>query len=113
MVAMMASIRGGSRWLLVVATIAIVLAIAVVVITMGVTGIVMAIETNRERVAIATVVGGIAAAGKQSRGSSCIAINNGRAEGNPVGGSGPGGNKFHRAEKSCRCSRGMGQSVLL
>uniref|UniRef100_A0A915L7R4 Uncharacterized protein n=1 Tax=Romanomermis culicivorax TaxID=13658 RepID=A0A915L7R4_ROMCU len=34
---------------------------------MGVTWIVMAIETNRARMAIVTVVGGIAAAGRRSK----------------------------------------------
>uniref|UniRef100_A0A915IGC5 Uncharacterized protein n=1 Tax=Romanomermis culicivorax TaxID=13658 RepID=A0A915IGC5_ROMCU len=61
MVAMVASIGGRSRLLLIVATGVIFLVIAVIVITMGVTGIVMAIKANGARVAIATVVGGIAA----------------------------------------------------
>uniref|UniRef100_A0A915HSU8 Uncharacterized protein n=1 Tax=Romanomermis culicivorax TaxID=13658 RepID=A0A915HSU8_ROMCU len=62
MAAMVASIRGRSRLLLIVATVGIFLAIAVIVITMGVTGIVMAIKANGARGAIATVVGVIAVA---------------------------------------------------
>uniref|UniRef100_A0A915LD65 Uncharacterized protein n=1 Tax=Romanomermis culicivorax TaxID=13658 RepID=A0A915LD65_ROMCU len=68
MAAMVASIGCGSRLLLIVAAVVIFLAIAVVVITMGVTRIIMAIETNGARVAIVTVVGGIAAGGRQSVG---------------------------------------------
>uniref|UniRef100_A0A915I7Q1 Uncharacterized protein n=1 Tax=Romanomermis culicivorax TaxID=13658 RepID=A0A915I7Q1_ROMCU len=56
MATMVGRIRGRSRLLLVVAAVAIVLAKPVVVITMGVTGILMAIETNGVRVAIVTVV---------------------------------------------------------
>uniref|UniRef100_A0A915JJI7 Uncharacterized protein n=1 Tax=Romanomermis culicivorax TaxID=13658 RepID=A0A915JJI7_ROMCU len=65
MAAMMASIRCGSRLLLIVATVAVVLAIGVIVITMGIAGIVMAIEMNGTRMAgIAAVVGGVAAVGR-------------------------------------------------
>uniref|UniRef100_A0A915JGH9 Uncharacterized protein n=1 Tax=Romanomermis culicivorax TaxID=13658 RepID=A0A915JGH9_ROMCU len=35
-------------------------------------------------------------------GGTCVAIKEGRSEGNPVGRNGIGGSKFHRAEKSCR-----------
>uniref|UniRef100_A0A915J809 Uncharacterized protein n=1 Tax=Romanomermis culicivorax TaxID=13658 RepID=A0A915J809_ROMCU len=66
MAAMVASIRCGSTLLLIVAAVAIFLVIAVVVITMGVTRIVMAIEANGARVAIVTVVRGITAAGRRS-----------------------------------------------
>uniref|UniRef100_A0A915HY37 Uncharacterized protein n=1 Tax=Romanomermis culicivorax TaxID=13658 RepID=A0A915HY37_ROMCU len=69
MVAMMASIGWGSRLLLIVAGVAVFLAIAVIVITMGITGIVMAIETNGMRmVRIAAVVCSITAAGGGSEG---------------------------------------------
>uniref|UniRef100_A0A915I6A5 Uncharacterized protein n=1 Tax=Romanomermis culicivorax TaxID=13658 RepID=A0A915I6A5_ROMCU len=44
-------------------------------------------------------------------GGSCVAIKEGWSEGNPVGGNGRGGSKFHRAEKSCQRGRGTGQSV--
>uniref|UniRef100_A0A915KZ22 Uncharacterized protein n=1 Tax=Romanomermis culicivorax TaxID=13658 RepID=A0A915KZ22_ROMCU len=64
MVAMMASIGCRSRLLLIVATVAIFLGIAVLVVTMGVRGIIMVIEMNGARVAIAAVVSGIAAAGR-------------------------------------------------
>uniref|UniRef100_A0A915I5C8 Uncharacterized protein n=1 Tax=Romanomermis culicivorax TaxID=13658 RepID=A0A915I5C8_ROMCU len=47
------------------------------------------------------------------RGGNCVAINDRRSEGKPVGGSGPGGNKFHRAEKSCGRNRDVGRSVSL
>uniref|UniRef100_A0A915JZR8 Uncharacterized protein n=1 Tax=Romanomermis culicivorax TaxID=13658 RepID=A0A915JZR8_ROMCU len=66
--AMMVSIGCESRLLLSVPMVAIFLAIVVLVITMGVTGILMAIESNGARVAIATVIGDIAAAGRRSEG---------------------------------------------
>uniref|UniRef100_A0A915JU26 Uncharacterized protein n=1 Tax=Romanomermis culicivorax TaxID=13658 RepID=A0A915JU26_ROMCU len=64
MVAMMGSIGCGSRLLLIVMTVGIFLAIAVIVVTMGVTGFVMVIEMNGARVAIAAVVSGIVGAGR-------------------------------------------------
>uniref|UniRef100_A0A915KVS7 Uncharacterized protein n=1 Tax=Romanomermis culicivorax TaxID=13658 RepID=A0A915KVS7_ROMCU len=66
MAAMMASMGCGSRLLLIVAMVAIFLVIAVIVITMGVTWIIVAIETNGARVAIVTVVRGIIVAGRRS-----------------------------------------------
>uniref|UniRef100_A0A915IRN7 Uncharacterized protein n=1 Tax=Romanomermis culicivorax TaxID=13658 RepID=A0A915IRN7_ROMCU len=69
MAAMMGSVGCGSRLLLIVATVAVVLVIAVIVINMGIGGIIMSIETNGTRMAgIAAVVGGIAAAGGRSEG---------------------------------------------
>uniref|UniRef100_A0A915ILI4 Uncharacterized protein n=1 Tax=Romanomermis culicivorax TaxID=13658 RepID=A0A915ILI4_ROMCU len=107
--------------------IAVFFAIVVVVIAMGVTGIIVAIETNRTGVAkVAAVIHSVASVGRQGKGlgaqwqkriqlggGSCVAIKEGRSEGNPVGGNDLSGNKFHPAEKSCRRSRGMGRSVLL
>uniref|UniRef100_A0A915IEQ2 Uncharacterized protein n=1 Tax=Romanomermis culicivorax TaxID=13658 RepID=A0A915IEQ2_ROMCU len=61
MAGMLASIRGRSGLLLVVAVVAIVLAVSVIMVAMGVTGIIMAIKANGARVAIATIVGGITA----------------------------------------------------
>uniref|UniRef100_A0A915L919 Uncharacterized protein n=1 Tax=Romanomermis culicivorax TaxID=13658 RepID=A0A915L919_ROMCU len=69
MAAMMASVVCRPGLLMIVAAVAVFLVIAVVVIAMGVVGIIMAIETNGTRVArIATVVGGIPAAGRRSEG---------------------------------------------
>uniref|UniRef100_A0A915I6Y4 Uncharacterized protein n=1 Tax=Romanomermis culicivorax TaxID=13658 RepID=A0A915I6Y4_ROMCU len=87
----------------------IFLAIVVVLIAMGVTGIVMAIEVNRTGV----VFDRSGERGFTPGGDSCIAIKEGQSEGNPVGGNDLGGSKFHRAEKSCRRSRGKGWSVSL
>uniref|UniRef100_A0A915JVA9 Uncharacterized protein n=1 Tax=Romanomermis culicivorax TaxID=13658 RepID=A0A915JVA9_ROMCU len=56
MAAMVASVRGRWRLMFIVAVVAIFLVVAVVVITKGVTGIVMAIKANGARVVIATVV---------------------------------------------------------
>uniref|UniRef100_A0A915JYM2 Uncharacterized protein n=1 Tax=Romanomermis culicivorax TaxID=13658 RepID=A0A915JYM2_ROMCU len=68
MAAMVVSIGCGLRLLLIVVAVAIFSVIAFIVITMGVERIVMAIETNGARMAIATVVSGIVAAGRQSVG---------------------------------------------
>uniref|UniRef100_A0A915HFM4 Uncharacterized protein n=1 Tax=Romanomermis culicivorax TaxID=13658 RepID=A0A915HFM4_ROMCU len=62
MAAMLASIRGRSRLLLIVAVIAIVFALPVVMIALGIPRIIMAIKVNGARVAIATVIGAVAAA---------------------------------------------------
>uniref|UniRef100_A0A915JC34 Uncharacterized protein n=1 Tax=Romanomermis culicivorax TaxID=13658 RepID=A0A915JC34_ROMCU len=63
----------------------------------------MSIKADGARVAIATVIGVVAAArgqGSSERGftprsGNCVAINDGQSEGKPVGSSGRGGNKFH------------------
>uniref|UniRef100_A0A915J824 NADH dehydrogenase subunit 4L n=1 Tax=Romanomermis culicivorax TaxID=13658 RepID=A0A915J824_ROMCU len=69
MAAMMVSVECRPRLLMIVAAVVVFLVVAVIVIAMEVVGIVMAIETNGMRVArIVTVVGGIAAAGRQSEG---------------------------------------------
>uniref|UniRef100_A0A915KJ97 Uncharacterized protein n=1 Tax=Romanomermis culicivorax TaxID=13658 RepID=A0A915KJ97_ROMCU len=51
MAAMMASVGWGRRLLMIVTAIAVFLAVAVIVIAMGVTEVVMAIETKGARVA--------------------------------------------------------------
>uniref|UniRef100_A0A915KW74 Uncharacterized protein n=1 Tax=Romanomermis culicivorax TaxID=13658 RepID=A0A915KW74_ROMCU len=62
MAVMMASVGCQPRLLMIVATVAVFLGVAVVMIAMRVAGIIMAIETNRMRVArIAALIGGISA----------------------------------------------------
>uniref|UniRef100_A0A915KXU7 Uncharacterized protein n=1 Tax=Romanomermis culicivorax TaxID=13658 RepID=A0A915KXU7_ROMCU len=62
MAAMLASIRGRLRLLLIITAISIALAVAVVMIAVGVMRIIMAIKTDGAGVAITTVISGIAAA---------------------------------------------------
>uniref|UniRef100_A0A915JSN9 Uncharacterized protein n=1 Tax=Romanomermis culicivorax TaxID=13658 RepID=A0A915JSN9_ROMCU len=64
MAVMMASVECGGRLLMIV--MAVVLAVAVIMIIMRVAGIVMTMGMNGARVAIAAIVGGIAAAGRRS-----------------------------------------------